>query len=86
MLQENLKTFKSPLPSLTTMQNGLNVILSAVDPSDWTDEISSGPYKGLSTFEKNIIKSPIPIVAQYRQIDKFVSDIDNSINYYARPY
>lgn len=85
MLQENLKTFKSPLPSLTTIQNGLNVILSAVDPSDWTDEISSGPYKGLSTLEKNIIKSPIPGVAQYRQIDKFVRDLDNSINYYARP-
>lgn len=85
MLQENLKTFKSPLPSLTTIQNGLNVILSAVDPSDWTDEISSGPYKGLSTLEKNIIKSPIPGVAQYRQIDKFVMDLDNSINYYARP-
>lgn len=85
MLQENLKTFKSPLPSLTTIQNGLNVILSAVDPADWTDEISSGPYKGLSTLEKNIIKSPIPGVAQYRQIDKFVRDLDNSINYYARP-
>ena len=85
MLQENLKTFKSPLPSLTTLQNGLNVILSAVDPADWTNEISSGPYKGLSTLEKNIIKSPIPGVAQYRQIDKFVRDLDNSINYYARP-
>ena len=85
MLQENLKTFKSPLPSLTTIQNGLNLALSAVDPSDWTDEISSGPYKGLSTLEKNLIKSPIPGVAQYRQIDKFIGDLDNSINYYARP-
>ena len=85
MLQENLKTFKSPIPALTTVQNGLNVILSAVDPEDWTNEIASGPYKGLSTLEKNIIKSPIPGVAQYRQIDKFVRDLDNSINYYARP-
>ena len=85
MLQENLKTIKSPFALVTTAQNLINLTLSVVDPTDWTNEIQSGPYKGMSTLEKNIIKSPIPGVAQYKQIDKFVKDLDNSINYYARP-
>lgn len=86
MLQELLKTVKSPVPSVIVINNGLNVMMSAVDPTDWVDEIQKGPYKGMSTLEKNIIKAPIPGVAQYRQIDKFIGDLDNSIGYYARPY
>ena len=86
MLQELLKTVKSPVPSVTVINNGLNAMMSAVDPEDWVDEIQSGPYKGMSTLEKNILKAPIPGVAQYRQIDKFIGDLDNSISYYARPY
>jgi hypothetical protein len=86
MLQELLKTVKSPIPAISVVQNSFNLINSAVDPTDWVDEIQSGPYKGMSTLEKNILKAPIPIVAQYRQIDKFTGDLDNSINYYARPY
>ena len=86
MPQELLKTVKSPIPATTVVQNAFNLINSAVDPTDWVDEIQSGPYKGMSTLEKNILKAPIPGVAQYRQINKFTGDLDNSINYYARPY
>ena len=85
MPQELLKTVKSPIPAISVLQNSLNLINSAIDPSDWTDEIQSGPYKGLSTLEKNLIKAPIPGVAQYRQIDKSISNIDTSITYYMRP-
>ena len=85
MPQELLKTVKSPIPAISVLQNSLNLINSAIDPSDWTDEIQSGPYKGLSTLEKNLIKAPIPGIAQYRQIDKFISNIDTSITYYMRP-
>lgn len=85
MPQELLKTVKSPIPATTVVQNSFNLINSAIDPTDWVDEIQSGPYKGMSTLEKNILKAPIPGVAQYRQIDKFIGDLDNSINYYARP-
>lgn len=85
MVQEALKTAKSPMPSLSWI-NGLAVLtMSVADPEDWVDETKSGPYKGLSTLEKNLIKSGLPIVSQYRQIDKFVRDLDTSINYYARP-
>ena len=86
MPQELLKTVKSPIPSVTIVQNGFNLFNSAIDPSDWTNEISSGPYKGMSNLEKNFIKAPIPGVAQYRQIDKFIGDLDSSISYYMRPY
>jgi hypothetical protein len=83
---ELLKTVKSPIPATSVLQNGINLIQSAVDPHDWIDEIQSGPYKGMSTFEKNLIKSPLPIAAQYKQIDKFTGDLDNSIQYYVRTY
>lgn len=86
MPQELLKTVKSPIPATTVVQNSFNLINSVIDPTDWVDEISKGPYKGMSTLEKNFIKAPIPGVAQYRQIDKFIGDLDNSIGYYARPY
>lgn len=85
MIGENLKTIKEPIVMVGVLQDCLNLFNSVLDPSDWTDEISSGPYKGLSTVEKNFIKSPIPIVAQYRQISKFAKEIDNSMIYYTRP-
>lgn len=86
MPQELLKTVKSPIPATTVVQNSFNLINSAIDPTDWVDEIQSGPYKGMSTLEKNTLKAPIPGVAQYRQIDKFIGDLDTSIGYYVRPY
>ena len=85
MPQELLKTVKSPVPATTVVQNTFNLVNSAVDPTDWDNEIASGPYKGMSTLEKNFLKAPIPGVAQYRQIDKFIGDLDTSITYYARP-
>jgi hypothetical protein len=86
MPQELLKTIKTPMASITTVQNLFNLVNSAITPNDYIDEIQSGPYKGLSTFEKHLLKAPIPLIMQYRQIDKFVDDIDTSIQYYARPY
>ena len=86
MPQELLKTVSSPFPAASVIRNGFNLVNSAMDPRDWSNEIQSGPYKGLSTLEKNFIKAPLPGVAQFRQIDKFVSDIDTSIDFYARSY
>ena len=86
MPREILKTVTNPVPASGAVVNLSNLITSAVDPTDWFDEMKSGPYKGLSTLEKNLIKSPLPVIAQYKQIDKFVGDLDTSINYYMRPY
>lgn len=86
MINETLKTVKTPLAILSTAQNAVNLATSIIDPRDWTNEIQSGPYKGMSTLEKNFIKAPIPGVAQFRQIQKFAGDLDTSMMYYLRPY
>ena len=85
MVRETLKTVQTPFPVLSVIKNATNLGLSLIDPTDWNDEIQSGPYKGMSTLHKNFIKAPLPGIAQYRQINKFIEDIDNSISYYARP-
>lgn len=85
MTNEMLKTVKSPAASLSLVNDLLNLVGSTIDPRDWTNEIQSGPYKGMSTFEKNLLKAPIPGVTQYRQVNKFIDDIDTSLQYYARP-
>ena len=85
MMQELLKTLTNPIPSGGALKDLINLTISALDPTDWTDEMKSGPYKGLSTLEKNFIKAPLPGVAQYKQINRFTTDIDTSIQYYMRP-
>lgn len=86
-LSENLKTLKTPMASLSVLNNSVNLIDSLLSPfEDWTDEIKSGPYKGMSTLQKNLLKSPIPGITHYRQIDRFLNDIDTSIQFYVRSY
>ena len=86
MLQEIMKTVKSPLPAAQDVHNLLNFAISAVWIPDHFDEVKSGPYKGMTTFQKNFMRAPLYGVAQYKQIDKFTGDLDNSINYLVRPY
>ena len=85
MPQEILKTIKSPIPSASWALDIFNVVNSALTPSDWVEELQSGPYKGMTRLEKNIIKSPLPYVPWYVQIRKFTGDLDTSIQYYTRP-
>lgn len=85
MVNEMLKTVKSPAASLSLVGDLTRLVGSSIDPRDWTNEIQSGPYKGMSTWEKNLLKAPIPGVTQYRQVNKFIDDIDTSLQYYARP-
>jgi hypothetical protein len=86
-LSENLKTLKTPMASLSVLNNSVNLIDSLLSPfEDWTDEIQSGPYKGMSTLQKNLLKSPIPGITHYRQLDRFLNDIDTSIQFYVRSY
>lgn len=85
-IQENLKTLKTPMASMSALQNLANLAGSLVDPRDWNDEMQSGPYKGHSTLYKNTLKAPIPVVAQYKMVDRFMNDLDTSISYYIRSY
>lgn len=86
MVQEVSKTVREPFSCMSTMKSITSLANSIITPSDWTDELQSGPYKGNSTLEKNIMKAPIPIVSWYKQINKFTGDIDTSTQYYAKPW
>lgn len=85
MVNEMLKTVKSPAASLSMIGDLSRLIGSIIDPRDWTNELQSGPYKGMSTLERNLIKAPLPGFSQYMQVNKFIGEIDTSISYYARP-
>ena len=78
MVNEISKTVREPFSCMSTMKNITALVNSIVTPADWTDELQSGPYKGSSTLEKNIMKAPIPVVSWYKQINKFTGDIDTS--------
>lgn len=86
MAQELKKTVSTPMASLSVIQSSINLINSLLSPEDWVDELQSGPYKGMSSLEKNFLKAPIPGITHYRQIDRFIDDIDTSISFYVRPY
>ena len=85
MGNEILKTVKSPATVLNTTQAALNLTASLLDPRDWTDEIESGKYEGMSTLHKNILKAPFPILAPFNQFDRFIDNIEEVTRYYARP-
>ena len=84
MSQELINTVKSPAAVLGFVTDVNNLVLSCFDPRDWVDEIQSGPYKGWSTLEKNLYRAPLPILREYKQVDKITDKIDTSIKYYAR--
>ena len=86
LVDEMLKNVKNPVPSIGVLVDLNNFIRSAFTPSDYFDELQSGPYKGMSTFEKNFMKAPFYGIRQYKQIQKFTKELDNSILYYTRPY
>lgn len=85
MVNEMLKTVKSPAAFLSLIGDLSLFIGTCIDPRDWTNEIQSGPYKGMSNWEKRFTRLPFPGFTQYRQVNKFVGEIDTSLQYYARP-
>ena len=86
MVKELTKTVSTPMASLSTINSGIRLVNSLLSPEDWTDELQSGPYKGMSTLQKNIMKAPIPGLTHYRQMDRFLDDVDTSIQFYVRSY
>lgn len=84
MVTESLKTLQTPMASLSTIKSTWNLVESLITPSDYMDELQSGPYKGMSTLEKNFLKAPIPGITHYRQMDRFLQDIDTSISFYLK--
>ena len=86
MVQELLKTVQSPFAAASHAANLLRFGISCLNPADWNDEIKTGPYKGMSTLHKNALKSPIPYVSQYRNIDKFVDKLEHQTLFYSKKF
>lgn len=86
VFDESRKLFKSPIPALRTINSCYDILASVISSEDRTEELTSGPYKGMTKLEKNLYKAPIWGLAHYRQFSKAVGDFDDIINYYARPY
>ena len=86
IFDESRTLFKSPFPALKTINSCYDILASLVTPEDWTEELTSGPYKGMTRLEKNLYKAPVWGLVHYRQFSKAVGDVDEIINYYARPY
>lgn len=86
MGREILKTVQSPVAAISSAQSILNVIGSIIDPRDWNNELQSGNYQGHSTLYKHIMKAPLPILPQVRQVDRFLNDIDDATLYYTRSF
>lgn len=86
MGREILKTVQSPISAINSAQNLLNLVGSIIDPRDWFNELQTGNYEGHSTLYKHLMKAPLPILPQYRQMDRFLNDIDDATLYYTRSF
>ncbi len=85
-LQENIKTFKSPIPSIRDMQNLIDLMTTCIAPSAYFDEIESGPYKGMNSFQRAVYRAPLFGISQLQNITKPINGIDDSILFYTRSY
>lgn len=81
---ETLKTVRSPAASLSLIDDTFRLVCSILDPRDWVDEAQSGPYKGHSTLFRNAMKGPLPGLRQYKQIDRFLNNLDAGIESFNR--
>lgn len=84
MADEWRKTFNGGLPILKTAGDVFKLLQSLLNPFDWMNEIKAGPYKGMSTLERNFFKAPIPGISQYKHVHDFLYEVDQSILFYKR--
>ena len=86
-VNEALANIKSPAACLSMVGSIGTMMESLVTPNDWTNTLQSGPYKGMSNVEKNFLKLPLPVINQYRQVNKVIDDdtFMNNIRYYMKP-
>ena len=90
MFTEGYKTITSPFVAASSANSIAQAVLTSVNPKNWfpsDDElIQSGAYKGHSHLYKRWAQVPLPPMTQFRQIDKFLDDLDTGTKYYARDY
>jgi hypothetical protein len=90
MLTEGYKTITSPMVCLSAANSIALAIQATMNPANWFEDedelIQSGPYKGHSHLYKRWAQVPLPPMTQWRQINKFIEDLDTGTKYYSRDY
>jgi hypothetical protein len=86
MISENLKTLQTPLPILSSVKDLFNLINTGISIDGHILTYESGPYKGMTHFEKALVKAPIPIITWLNKVNKFANHLDEEIKFYERPY
>lgn len=84
-LRELGKTIKEPFPIYRQIDSTVALIYSLLDPRDYYTEVQSGPYKGLTVLEKNLLKSPMPAISQWRQIERATNGLEEAMQWYVKP-
>lgn len=82
---ENIKTFADPLPIVSDIQSTLDVFSNLANPDSWTEELQSGPYKGMNRVTKAFLRGNVPIVTQFQSVSKFINTPEEAVKYYIRP-
>ena len=83
MVSEQFKNFTSPIPSATCIERFIDLLMSTCS-SDWVEEVQTGPYKGLTKWERSFVRMPLPGLVHYRMVNRFLNELDQSISYYTR--
>jgi hypothetical protein len=90
MLTEGYKTVTSPFVAASAANKLAQAMVTTINPANWfpdDDElIKSGRYEGHSYLYKRWAELPLPPFTQFKQIDKFVDDLDTGTKYYAKDY
>lgn len=86
MFGEITKTVQSPIPAVSTLVDLFTLLNTGLSIDGHDHEITSGPYKGLTPFQKALIKAPIPAVSYWHKIDKFINELDTQTQFYERPW
>ena len=84
-LRELGKTVREPFPIMRQIDDAVTVIYSLMDTRDYYTVMESGPYKGFTRLEKNIMNAPLPVVAQWKQVEKFGTGLEDAMKWYVKP-
>lgn len=84
MANEILTTVQKPAACLSAVQATSNFLWACVYPPMWNNEKQSGTFEGHSDLYARFFKLPLPGISQYRSMDRFLNDLDNSIQFYSR--
>jgi hypothetical protein len=90
MATEGLKTLQSPFVCASSAEKIAQAMLTTMWPGNWIvdddDLIKSGKYEGHSYIYKRWAEAPLPFLTQFKQIDKFINDLESGTKWYSRDY